>query len=225
LVSGEILHVKNVKKRKKDAVCLIMKRLVEGPAYPRDLREELELSRSAITYHVGRLVKYKIAKKLRDNKYAFISYVDGEEAVVQAVKRWKNVAFRYPYPQEIADETGLSLEEAERLARKTRDRTGWTMPNKAIKQYASEKLGEVLVCAARLMHERFSDRKDLEYMYRDDPETMAEAECFRKEHPEMLPKLESNGIEVASWPLVALKYLGKRYKPKHRHTPPVIIFR
>lgn len=40
-------------------------------------------------------------------------------------------------------------EEAEELARKTQDVMGWSMPNQAVQDSATEKLGEVLGCARK----------------------------------------------------------------------------
>jgi len=74
-------------------------------------------------------VKYELAKQLKDKRYAFIDYVDGEELVIEAVKHWKTLAFRYPTVEEIADETGIVPEEAKILAYKTKKETGWFMPN------------------------------------------------------------------------------------------------
>jgi len=143
-----------------------------------------------------------------------------EEAVVQAIKNWREIGFRNPNLREIVDETGLPLEEAERLAHKTKNQTGWTMPNEAIKLYASEKLGEVLVCAARIGDGKVGeDGKSEDFDYDGELEIVGEAKRFLKEHSEMLPKLTEDGEDVVSWPQQALKYLGKIYKPKNRGRP------
>ena len=84
-----------------------MKRLMEGPAYPRDLHRDFGFSRGTNRYYLNRLVRYELAKQLKDKRYAFINYVDGEELVIEAVKHWKSLAFRYPTVEEIADETGI----------------------------------------------------------------------------------------------------------------------
>jgi DNA-binding transcriptional ArsR family regulator len=215
LEKPENLHVKHVRKREKDVVLLILKRLITGPAYPRELRNELRLSRSAVNYHLNRLMKHEIAKKLKDNRYAFVSYIDGEDAVIQAIKKWKEIAFRYPTIMEIANETGIKPENAELLAYKTKDKTGWLVPNEGIIENTREKLGEVLVCAGRMTQKCFSNA-DLKYMYQDNPEMMKEAERFLKKHRRMIPNLQPNGYDVASWPIEALKYLGKPYEPKAR---------
>ncbi|MDH5390732.1 MAG: ArsR family transcriptional regulator, partial [Candidatus Bathyarchaeota archaeon] len=41
------------KRRAKDAVLFVMKRLMEGPAYPRDLQRDLGFSRGTIRYHLN----------------------------------------------------------------------------------------------------------------------------------------------------------------------------
>jgi hypothetical protein len=52
------------KRRAKDAVLFVMKRLMEGPAYPRDLHKDFGFSRGTIRYHLNRLVKCELAKQL-----------------------------------------------------------------------------------------------------------------------------------------------------------------
>ncbi|MEM3752926.1 MAG: winged helix-turn-helix domain-containing protein [Candidatus Bathyarchaeia archaeon] len=205
-------------KRKRDVDLRILKRLIESPAYPRELMKELGVTRNAIYYHINRFAKYGIVKKLRDNRYAFVGYFDEEEAVVQVVNKWKSIAFRYPTVSEIANETGLKIEDAERLAYKTRDRTGWFAPNEAIIESSREKLGEVLVCATYMRNGKVNENGQSEdFDYKDDMEIVEEAKRFLKEHPEMLPKIK-NDDEVL-WPEEALKYLGKNYKPKDRSIP------
>jgi len=78
---------------------------------------------------------------------------------------------------------------------------------------AREKLGEALVCAARMKDGKPSNWAET---YSDDPETLREGERFLREHPEMLPKLSDDGMRVASWPTETLKYLGKYHQPKDR---------
>jgi hypothetical protein len=65
------------KRRAKDGVLFVMKRLMEGPAYPRDLQRDFGFSCGTIRYHLNRLVKYELEKQLKDKRYAFIDYVDG----------------------------------------------------------------------------------------------------------------------------------------------------
>ena len=204
------------KKRAKNAVLLMIKRLIEGPGYPRDFQRELSLSRSTVKYHLRRLLQYGIAKRLRDRRYAFINYVDGEELIIEAVKQWKSLALRPPLIEEVASEVGIVPDEARSLVYKTKDKTGWFMCNQGIIESATEKLGEVLVCASRMRGEKPSDWKE---MYSGDAEILREAKRFLKESPEMLPKLSENGMQVISWPPEALKYLGKEHQPKERSTP------
>lgn len=212
LVNREKKHEKREKKEERDASFRILKRLVEkGPAYPRDLQKELHLTKGTVDYNRKILLKYGFAKKLKDNRYAFIKYVDREETVIQAIKKWKEVALRDPTPKEIADEVGIPFLKVEALAHKTKRKTGWSMPNQAIIESATEKLGEVLVCAARIR-----DGKISSFDYKQDSEIIEEARVYLKKHPEMLPKLDEDGKHVVSWPLTALKYLGKIYKPKDR---------
>ncbi|MBE0512823.1 winged helix-turn-helix transcriptional regulator [Candidatus Bathyarchaeota archaeon] len=201
------------KRRAKDGVLFIMKRLIEGPVYPRDLRRELGFSRGTIMYHLNRLVKYELAKQLKDGRYAFIDYVDGQEQVIEAVCRWRRVAYRHPTVDEVAAEVGMIPEETERLVYGTKAKTGWFPPTPEMVEEAREKLGEALVCAARMKEGKPSNWAET---YSDDPETMREGERFLNEHPTMLPKLSKDGMRVASWPTEASRYLGGDYQPKDR---------
>jgi hypothetical protein len=136
-----------------------------------------------------------------------------KEAVVRAIKKWRRITFCNPLPEEIANETGLFPQEAEELARKTRDETGWELPNQAVQDSATEKLGEVLTCLGRIRIGKVS-----EFDYEDDLEIMKEAELGLKEHVEILPNLDEEG-DFVSWPPNALKHLRKNYKPKDRGIP------
>jgi len=127
------------------------------------------------------------------------------------------MGFRDLDPKEIADEVNLSTEDAEAFARKTKDKTGWVTPNEGVKENASMMLGEALVCAARIRDIGLAKLKE-NFDYDEDPEIIEKADFFLKQHPEMLPKLTEDE-ESISWPLEALKYLGKNYKPKNRHMP------
>jgi hypothetical protein len=201
------------KRRAKDAVLFVMKRLIEGPAYPRDLQRDFGFSRGTIMYHLNRLVKYDLAKQLKDKRYAFIDYMDGQEEVIKAVGWWHSVAYRYPAVDEVAADVGMVPEKTTRLVYGTKAETGWFPPTPEIVEDAREKLGEALVCAARMKEGKPSNWRE---MYSGDPETAREKERFLKEHPEMLPKLSENGMQVASWPTQASKYLGKDHQPKDR---------
>jgi DNA-binding transcriptional ArsR family regulator len=205
------MHVKQHRKRKRDAHLRIMRRLVKGPVYPRDLQKELKLSRGTVNHHLGLFLEHELAKKLKDKRYAFITYLDGEEAVIRVIEKWKNVAFRYPTSEEIANEVGIPLQDAETLARKTKAKTAWSMPNQAILSSSTEKLGEILVCAARVRDGKLSS-----FDYEQDSEIIEEAKIYLKKHTKMLPKLDGNGQRVISWSSTALKYLGRIYKPKDR---------
>ena len=161
-----------------------------------------------------------LRKAFKNENKKFQSTADTEEAVIQTVNQWKKIGLRNPLPSEIADEVGLSPEQSEELARKSRDKTGWSMPNTAIIDDATEKLGEVLCYLAR---KKGRVLKNFDYRkYPDDPEIVNIAKLGLKEHLEMLPKIDVadswdwDAGYVASWSLKALKYLGKNYKPRDR---------
>jgi len=158
-------------------------------------------------------VKYELAKKLKDKRYAFIDYVDGQEEVIKAVGQWGRVAYRYATVDEVAAEAGMIPEETKRLVYGTKAKTGWFPPTPEIVEEAGEKLGEALVCAARMKDGKPSNWAE---MYSDDPETVREGERLLKEHPTMLPKLSEDGMRGISWPTEASRYLGKDHQPKDR---------
>lgn len=177
------------------------------------MQRELGFSRGTIRYHLNRLLKYGLAKRLKDKRYAFIDYVDGQEQVIKAVSQWRRVAYRYPTVDEAAAEVGMIPEETKRLVYGTKAKTGCFPPTSEMVEEAREKLGEALVCAARMKEGKPSNWAE---MYSDDSEIVREGERFLKEHPGMLPKLSEDGMQVASWPTEALRYLGGDYQPKDR---------
>ena len=92
------------------------------------------------------------------------------------------------------------------------------MPNEGVIESAREKLGEILVCAARIRDSGLSKLKE-NFSYEEDVEIMEKADAFLKKHLELLPRLSENRMQVIVWPPEALKYLGKGYRPKDRSTP------
>jgi hypothetical protein len=175
-------------------------------------------------YRLRPLLQDKGIIRETEGGYALWTYEDMEKAVAEAVNEWKRVAFRYPTIEEIASDVGIVPEKAKLLVYKTRDKTGWFMPNEGIIERAREKLGEVLVCSARIRDLGISQTK-ADFSWDDDEGILQEAEPFVEGHPEMLPKLTDDGEDVTSWPSEALKYLGKGYKPKDRSQPYVRVVR
>jgi hypothetical protein len=134
---------------------------------------------------------------------------------------WKEVALRDPTPAKIANETSLSLQEAETLTRKMHEKTGWSMPNQAIIENAAERLGEVLVCAARIRDVGLQKMRE-NFDYDNEPDIVEAANVFLGKHRELLPKLVDDENEIA-WAPEALKCLGRDYKPKNRIIPHVYV--
>lgn len=192
---------------------IIVSLLEEQPQSIDKLWKSAGISKRAFYYRRSVLEKSGIIREA-EGGYVLWTYVNAEKAVMETIQQWKKIAFRDPTPTEISDETGLSPAKAETLARKTKSKTGWAIPNDAVKQSAGEKLGGVLICAVR---KRNGTLSNFDYdKYPDDPEILEEAERFLKEHPEMLPKL-TDDEEHLSWPQEALKYLPITYKPRDRH--------
>ena len=146
-----------------------------------------------------------------------------EGRMLSAMERLKKFLFRPATVDELAVETGVTPSVAEKMAYKLAAQSGWFNPSPELIAHAREKLGEILVCAARIKENVFSDA-DLNHVYRDDLEIIDEAKRFLKEHPEMIPCLKPDELFHAvawclSWPDEALKYLGRPHKPKIRPFP------
>lgn len=205
---------------KKDLSCdarVIWALLKKQPRGRDELCKSAGISRATF-YSVRPLLESLGILKGTEIGYTLSFYDEAEEVVIQTVRLWRKIAFRDPLPEELADETGMSPEKAEELARKTRDRTGWFMPNEAILDNATEKLGEVLGYLARKKEGMLSD-----FDYEKYPEIVKEAELGLKEHLKMLPTLDESG-DVISWPPNALKYLRKNYKLKDLTRRGVFVF-
>jgi len=142
---------------------------------------------------------------------------------IAAVERLRSILFRFPTVDEIAVETCITPEGAEKLAYKLAAKTNWFNPKPDLIRYATEKLGEVLVCAERMkIGKANEDGKSEEFDYQrydDDGVIVEEAKRFLKIHPNLLPKLTDEGVNVVSWPFEALKFLGENYKPREREWP------
>lgn len=155
-------------------------------------------------------------------EHEYLLNVD-EGRMLSAMERLKKLLFRPPTVDELAVETGVTPAEAEKLTYKLAAQAGWFKPSSELIGYAREKLGEVLVCAARIKQKVFSDA-DLKHIYHDDPEIIEEAERFLREHPEIIPTLQPDQTYhpvtwCLYWPNDALKYLGSPHKPKNRPIP------
>ena len=112
-----------------------------------------------------------------------------EGRMLSAMERLKKFLFRPATVDELAVETGVTPAVAEKLAYKLAAQAGWFNPSPELIAHAREKLGEVLVCAARIKQNVFSDA-DLNHIYSNDLEIMVEAKRFLKEHPKMIPRLK-----------------------------------
>ena len=146
--------------------------------------------------------------------------------VIAAIERLKVILMRPPTVDEIAVETGITPDGAEKLAYKLAAQTGWFNPKPELIRDSREKLGEVLVCAARMRDGKVGeDGESEDFNYDDDIGIIDEARRFLKEHVRLLPRLTGDGENVVSWPSEALKYLGEDYKPKERAKPHLWVVR
>lgn len=140
--------------------------------------------------------------------------------IIAAIDRLKVVLLRMPTVDELAVEAGITPSEAERLTYKLAAQIGWYTPTLELIQDARVKLGEALVCAARIRDKHVAESGKSEvFDYDEDAAIVEEAKRFLKEHSGLLPKLSDDGETVALWPTEALRFLGENYTPKDRNLP------
>jgi hypothetical protein len=143
--------------------------------------------------------------------------------IIGAIERLKPLLFRMPTVDEIAVEVGITPAEAESLAYKLTGETGWYNPKGKLIEDARVRLGEVLVCAARIRDGLVAETGKSEvFDYEQEDEdaiTVQDANRFLKEHPSLLPSLSKDGENITKWPSVALRYLGDNYSPLQRARP------
>ena len=95
-----------------------------------------------------------------------------------------------PTVDEIAVEAGITPSEAEHLTYKLAAQTGWHNPTPEIIYATRVKLGEVLVCAARIRKKVVAEDGTSEKLdYSEDTGIVEEAKRFLKNYPQFLPKL------------------------------------
>lgn len=142
--------------------------------------------------------------------------------IIGAIDRLKVVLLRMPTVDEIAVEAGITPGEAEKLVYKLATQTGWFNPTPELIRDARVKLGEVLVCAARIRDNHVGeDGNSKVFNYKQDADIIEEAKRFLREYSHLLPSLTSNGEGVVSWPADGLKFLGENYEPEERTEPSV----
>jgi hypothetical protein len=132
------------------------------------------------------------------------------DEIIAAIERLKVVLMRMPTVDEIAVEAGATPGEAEKLVYKLATQTGWFNPTPELIRNAREKLGEVLVCAARIRDKHVDENgKSEAFDYDEDAVILEEAKRFLTEYQSLLPKLTADGEGVVSWPSEALKFQGE----------------
>jgi len=206
---------------------LIVEVLKEGRKRWMDLERKLvksgkmsapTLSRTLKDLEINGFIKREVDSSKRPAIAWYMLAEFAEEVkVAETVKRLWQILFRPPTPKEIAVETGITPEVAEKLAYKTAKKTGWFHPSHELINERTGKLGEVLVCAARMRDGKPDDWHEL-YKDEDGPQIKKEAERFLKKFPNILPQLTEDGEKVW-WPPEAIKRLGKEYEPKDRSSP------
>ena len=81
----------------------ILDRLKSGPAFPKQISDELRIPLSTVYYNLRKtLPKLGLIKQLDDGKYAIIEFSPEGEKVKEAHDRMKRKLFRSPKPEEMA---------------------------------------------------------------------------------------------------------------------------
>ena len=145
-------------KRDKTVPHLVEKYLDKYPGLDRDLLRKLIRLENKIENpsELKKLDMY-LRKAFKNKNKDSQSSAATDEAVVQMIKQWKKISLRFPLPSEIAAEIGISSEQSKEIAWKTRDRTGWSLPNDATIEYATDLLSEVLCLLARKKNREFKN--------------------------------------------------------------------
>jgi hypothetical protein len=140
--------------------------------------------------------------------------------IIGATEHLKALLLRMPTVDEIAVEAGIPPQEATDLVYKLVDQTDWYNPTLKLIEEARVRLGEALVCAARIRDKHVAEDGTSEvFNYEKDAVIVEEANRFLKEHTLLLPKLSSDGEAVTKWPSEALQFLGENYVPIERPCP------
>jgi hypothetical protein len=151
-------------------------------------------------------------------KHRYLLEVDAGK-IIGVIERLKHLLLRMPTVDEVAVEAGITPSEAEHLVYKLAAQTGWYNPTPEIIRDARVRLGEILVCAARIRQNFVAeDGKSEKFDYDEDARIVEDAKSFLKNYPHFLPKLTDDG-EVYSWNQETLKFLGDNYNPKDRREP------
>ena len=89
---------------------------------------------------------------------------------------------------------------------------------------ARARLGEVLVCAARIKQNLVAeDGKSENFDYDEEAGIVKEAKGFLKNNPQLLPILIADGDKVDVWSQEALRLLGDNYVPLDRLRPFLVV--
>ena len=146
-----------------------------------------------------------------------LSFEVDDSRITIAIERLKPLLLREPTVDELAVEVGITPAEAENLAYKLASQTGWYKPSEKLIENSKVKLGEVLVCAARIRDKQVEmNGYSKSFDYEEDARIVEEANRFLKDHPKLLPTLSNDGENVIEWTSEALRYLGDNYIPKDR---------
>ena len=144
-----------------------------------------------------------------------------EGRIIGAIDRLKSIISRMPTVDELALEVGIPPSEVEKIAYKLAAQTGWYNPTQKLIEDSKNKLGESLVCAARIRDKCIAENgnsNDFNY-FEKDAVIIEEANRLLKEHPSLLPNLSDDGKAVISWPSETLRFLGENYVPENRDPP------
>lgn len=91
-----------MRNRRGEATKKILERLEKGPAFPKQLSDELGICLSTVNHNLHRLLYLNIVKKVHDGKYA-VKWFDSEKYKIEnAYQELSSVLVRNPTPEEVA---------------------------------------------------------------------------------------------------------------------------
>jgi len=98
-----------------EATRRILERLEKGPAFPKQLSDELGIRPSTVKYNLPKLINYNQIKQLPDGKYVSKWWSSERDTVESAYEEFHSKLFRSPLAEEIASRIGETPSNARDL--------------------------------------------------------------------------------------------------------------
>jgi hypothetical protein len=227
-VDGGMNKRANKMDKKRDEQSIrIFKRLKEGPATPKELADELEISPSTVNHALREVLsekKWGLIKKIKNDKYAIKEFSEEEEMILSEYNRLKRLLQRSPKSEEISFSIKKTPEETRNLFFKYVN--GYSEPTEEEIEKSANKVCSLIRRGMNFNPKKILDIPGKNYCFLSadfyafpNPldmrqEARQEAGSYLKEFPEMKPEIEisedNNTVYIkAVWPNKALVYISK----------------